>query len=240
MAFSTFPNNPFPPSTAQFEEGKNDEIQAEIDAMKDGTNIDSFGDVETVLATKANSADVETALATKANSTDVETALATKTNLSNIAPTFDATSGVYDVGDKVIYSGVLYEFTTAHSTAGEWDESEVQAVKVSELIDTLKSGLTNVGACDDILVIANADTTQRTFINNIAGYRLLMIYTSYYNNSPNPVYNSVVIPVALIASITEYMEFDGISIVFSYGVNAVQVSDWGTNSHPYVHFVGIK
>lgn len=142
--FNTVPYNSFPASKAQFEEGKNDAIQAEIDAMKDGTNIDSFGDVETALATKANSADVETALATKANSADVETALATKTNLSNIAPTFDATSGVYDVGDKVIYNGVLYEFTTAHSTAGDWDSSEVQAVKVSELINSLESGLNNL------------------------------------------------------------------------------------------------
>ena len=118
MGFSTFPNNPFPPSSAQFDEGKNNFIQAEIDAIKDGANIDSFG--------------------------DVETALSTKTNLSNIAPTFDATSGVYAVGDKVIYNGVLYEFTTAHSTAGAWDESEVQPVKVSELIDSLSSGLTNL------------------------------------------------------------------------------------------------
>lgn len=117
MGFSTFPNNPFPPSTAQFDEGKNDAIQAEIDAIKDGTSIDSFA--------------------------DAESALATKTNLSNIAPAFDATSGVYGVGDKIIYEGVLYEFTSAHSTAGEWDESEVQPVKVSELIDSLKSGLTN-------------------------------------------------------------------------------------------------
>lgn len=96
MGFSTFPNNPFPPSSAQFDEGKNE--------------------------------------------------LATKTNLSNIAPAFDATSGVYAVGDKVIYNGVLYEFTSAHSTAGEWDESEVQPVKISELIDSLKSGLTNIKA----------------------------------------------------------------------------------------------
>lgn len=131
MGFSTFPNNPFPPSTAQFDEGKNEAIQAEIDAIKDGTNIDSFGDVETALASKANTA-------------DVNTALATKTNISNIAPTFNATSGVYAVGDKVIYEGVLYEFTSAHSTVGEWDESEVQPVKISELIDSLKSGLTNV------------------------------------------------------------------------------------------------
>ena len=55
MAFSTFPNNPFPPSTAQFNEGKNDAIQAEIDAIKDGSTIDSFSDVETALASLESS-----------------------------------------------------------------------------------------------------------------------------------------------------------------------------------------
>lgn len=143
MAFSTFPNNPFPPSTAQFEEGKNDAIQAEIDAIKDGTNIDSFG--------------------------DVETALASKTNLSNIAPAFDATSGVYAVGDKVVYNGVLYEFSSAHSTAGEWDESEVQPVKVSELIDTLKSGLTNLVktyTAEDVAFSANGNALTTLPIAN--------------------------------------------------------------------------
>lgn len=295
-----------------------------------------------------------------------------------IAPEFDAEEGVYAVGDLVIYQGGLYQFTTAHETAGAWNPEEVAAVKISDELDALRSGLTNlteavgwdnhynqwdetwevgsidtttganvenstvirskgyisitpntsyyfkspnvavaffydsnkayiaqssaniwevftapanayymrfrtssdygntynnnvsinypstitgyyaghpvigpaveelksglnnVGACDNLLAIANADTTQYNFINNIAGYRLLLIYTSYYANSPNPVYNSVVLPVALLASIAEYMEFDGIKIAFSYWVNVVQVTDWGTNSHPYVNFVGIK
>lgn len=128
--FNTLPYNYFPASTAKFEEGKNDAIQAEIDAIKDGTNIDSFGDVETALSLKVNSA-------------DMETALATKTNLSNIAPTFDSESGTYDIGEQVIYEGVLYEFISAHDTPGDWDSTEVQAVKISELIDTLNSNLAN-------------------------------------------------------------------------------------------------
>lgn len=129
--FNTLPYNYFPASTAKFEEGKNDAIQAEIDAIKDGTNIDSFGDVETALSLKVNSA-------------DMETALATKTNLSNIAPTFDSESGTYDIGEQIIYEGVLYEFISAHDTPGDWDSTEVQAVKISELIDTLNSNLTTI------------------------------------------------------------------------------------------------
>lgn len=134
--FNTLPYNSFPASSEKFNEGKNDAIQAEIDAIKDGTNIDSFG--------------------------DVETALATKTNLSNIAPTFDAESGVYEIGEQVIYEGVLYEFTSAHSTAGDWDSSEVQAVKISELIDTLKSGLMNVSTYTDC-----KGTSQTSTLDNV-------------------------------------------------------------------------
>ena len=129
--FNTLPYNYFPASTAKFEEGKNDAIQAEIDAIKDGTNIDSFGDVETALSLKVNSA-------------DMETALATKTNLSNIASTFDSESGTYDIGEQIIYEGVLYEFISAHDTPGDWDSTEVQAVKISELIDTLNSNLSSL------------------------------------------------------------------------------------------------
>ena len=148
--FNTLPYNCFPASTAKFEEGKNDAIQAEIDAIKDGTNIDSFGDVETALSLKVNSA-------------DMETALATKTNLSNIAPTFDSESGTYDIGEQIIYEGVLYEFISAHDTPGDWDSTEVQAVKISELIDTLNSNLTSKQDATD----NNLTTTNKTIVGGI-------------------------------------------------------------------------
>ena len=61
-----------------------------------------------------------------------------------IAPEFDSEAGVYAIGDLVMYEGKLYEFTTAHETVGEWDPTEVSEKAVSDEIDTLKSGLTNV------------------------------------------------------------------------------------------------
>lgn len=67
-----------------------------------------------------------------------------KADLSVIAPEFDAESGVYAIGDLVMYQGKLYEFTTAHETAGEWDDTEVAEKTVSDEVDSLKSGLTNV------------------------------------------------------------------------------------------------
>lgn len=154
--FNTLPYNSFPASTAKFEEGKNDAIQAEIDAIKDGTNIDSFGDVETALSLKANSA-------------DMETALATKTNLSNVAPTFDAESGTYDIGEKVIYEGVLYEFISEHDTPGDWDNTEVQAVKISELIDTLNSNLNGLKNLNNLYFSFTA-TDMQDYLSTVIGY----------------------------------------------------------------------
>lgn len=61
-----------------------------------------------------------------------------------IAPEFDADEGVYAVGDLVIYQGGLYQFTTAHETAGAWNAEEVAAVKVSEQLSSLENGLINV------------------------------------------------------------------------------------------------
>lgn len=61
-----------------------------------------------------------------------------------IAPEFDAEEGVYAIGDLVIYQGGLYQFTAAHETAGAWNAEEVAAVKVSDELDSLKSGLTNI------------------------------------------------------------------------------------------------
>lgn len=118
MALNTYPYSPFPASTEQIHKGDNEDLQAQIDAIKDGTNIDSFG--------------------------DVETALEDKTDTAVIAPAFDAEAGLYAVGDLVMYQGKLYEFTTAHETAGDWDSTEVTEKTVSDEIDTVKSGLTNV------------------------------------------------------------------------------------------------
>lgn len=63
-----------------------------------------------------------------------------------IAPEFDAEEGVYAVGDLVIYQGGLYQFTTAHETAGAWNPEEVAAVKISDELDALRSGLINVNS----------------------------------------------------------------------------------------------
>ena len=124
MSLNTYPNNPFPPSTEQMHRGDNEELQAQIDAIKNSATIDSFG--------------------------DVETALATKTDNDVIAPEFDAEVGVYSVGDLVMHEGKLYEFTTAHETAGVWNPEEVTEKTVADEVDTLKSGLTTLNTTINI------------------------------------------------------------------------------------------
>ena len=198
---NSIPYNSFPASTAQFEEGKNDAIQAEIDAIKDGTNIDSFG--------------------------DVETALATKTDISNIAPTFDSESGTYEIGEQVIYDGVLYEFTSPHSTAGEWDSSEVQAVKISELIDTLKSGLNNLLkrgyfniACNqgqNVFDIASAQLVSGSFPNATSDCIFQVVNHGSALSTPNTVEvdgsNTIIITAAAAQNIqVMWIQFSNIQI----------------------------
>lgn len=131
MGFNTYPYSPFPASMEQLHKGDNEDLQAQINAIKDGSVIDSFGDVETALDTKADN--------------DV------------IAPEFDAEAGTYEIGDLVMYEGKLYEFTSAHETAGEWDSTEVTEKTVADEIGTVKSGLTNLSP-DHVVLNIEANT----------------------------------------------------------------------------------
>lgn len=172
MSFNTYPYSPFPASTEQLHRGDNEDLQAQIDAIEDGTSIDSFKDVENALELKADRGEVNTALGAKCN-------------LSNIAPTFDAEAGVYAVGDQVIQDGVLYEFTSAHETAGDWDPSEVQAVKISDLIDTLKSGLTNVedGVITPETGVTLSSYTLKKSINTVSINALVQLTPTLGSNN---------------------------------------------------------
>ena len=85
-----------------------------------------------------------------------------------IAPEFDAEEGVYAVGDLVIYQGGLYQFTTAHETAGAWNAEEVAAVKVSDELDSLKSGLTNL--FESIITVNSVASGQAETVAYPTGY----------------------------------------------------------------------
>lgn len=74
----------------------------------------------------------------------IEAAVSTKTDQTVIAPEFDAESGIYAIGDLVMHEGKLYEFTSAHETAGDWNSEEVSEKTVADEIGDVKSGLTNL------------------------------------------------------------------------------------------------
>ena len=76
----------------------------------------------------------------------IEEAVGNKTDQDVIAPEFDAESGTYAIGDLVMYEGKLYEFTSAHETAGDWNSEEVSEKTVADEIGDVKSGLTNVNS----------------------------------------------------------------------------------------------
>lgn len=164
MALNTYPYSPFPASTEQIHKGDNEDLQAQIDAIKDGTNIDSFGDVETALDTKADN--------------DV------------IAPEFDAEAGTYEIGDKVMYEGKLYEFTSAHETAGEWDPTEVTETTVADELSSLESGLNNliktvtkeitISSGDNKIAMLGINTPNVVLNISIAGL-IVLGYSTYQN-----------------------------------------------------------
>lgn len=86
-----------------------------------------------------------------------------------IAPEFDSEEGVYAIGDLVMHEGKLYEFTTAHETAGDWDSTEVTEKTVADELDSLKSGLNGlIGGTFSILRVV--PTQQITQINYPSGH----------------------------------------------------------------------
>lgn len=68
---------------------------------------------------------------------------------ANVATEF-STSAAYAVNDLVLYGGVLYRFTSAH-TAGSWNSSQVTAVDSSEeqQITRILAGMDNAEKASD-------------------------------------------------------------------------------------------
>ena len=94
-----------------------------------------------------------------------------------IAPEFDSEAGVYAIGDLVMYEGKLYEFTTAHETVGEWDPTEVSEKVVSDEIDTLKSGLTNI----DTIAVTNEHALITQYQVSAKMWGKLLIVSGFFS-----------------------------------------------------------
>jgi len=129
-----------------------------INSIKDGTNIDSFSDVETTLATKAD--------------------------LTDLAPAF-STSTAYTVGQYVSYDGNIYKCTSAHS-AGAWVAGDFTLVAVGSELESKQNASGNsaltttdktiVGAINEVnsnlsgkqnATDNNLQTTDKTIVGGI-------------------------------------------------------------------------
>lgn len=167
MGFNTFPCNPYPISTEELHKGDNEELQAQIDAIKDGSEIDSFGDVETALGVV----------------TEAITGLGTsKAAKADIAPTFSA-EGTYAVGDLVYYEGVLYKCTTAHEEAA-WDAEDFTVTSVVEEVCAINSNIASKVGYRTYYAEAEAETYSIP-ITRAAAY-IIAVNIPTGANSANP------------------------------------------------------
>jgi len=89
-----------------------------------------------------------------------------------IASEFDATEN-YAVGDICVKDLVLYKFTATHS-AGAWDENDVVAVTVDDLLDILQTNIntvsTNLVSVREMISDDNFDTSTAYSTGDIVVY----------------------------------------------------------------------
>ena len=136
--------------------------RAAIAEMKDGTNIDSFGDVETALATKANTATTYT-------KTEVDTALSAKANAADVYSKSDVDTALGGKVDKETGKGLsTNDYTTAEKTklAGIAEGAEVNVQSnwtqtTTTADDYIKNKPTlGTAAALDVAASGNASTSQ--------------------------------------------------------------------------------
>lgn len=150
----------------------------------------------------------------------IPTLTTSKADNDVIATEFDSEAGVYAIGDLVMHEGKLYEFTTAHETAGDWDSTEVAEKTVSDEIDTLKSGLTNYKTVigydevynqwDELWEVGSIDTTTGGNTDNSSVIRS----SGYIPVKPNTQY---------------FFKAPGTGVAFFYGSNKAFISQSSTN-----------
>ena len=74
-------------------------------------------------------------------------ALDGKADYADLAGAFSAEIS-YSAGDLVIYNGIVYRCTNDHT--GAWDADDFSATTIAAELDSLKSGLTNLGSSADM------------------------------------------------------------------------------------------
>ena len=90
-----------------------------------------------------------------------------------------------------MYEGKLYEFTSAHETAGEWDPTEVTETTVGDELSSLESGLTNkinIGASHSSVFSFDDDSITFVGATNVTNMpesgKRGMVFTGILSSSP--------------------------------------------------------
>lgn len=110
----------------------NGEVLQRLPANASQINFDKTG-------TNLNSTQTESAI--KEVNTKANTLQSKKADTDMVAADFDATAS-YTAGDYCIYEGKFYKFKASHS--GAWSASDVDEVKITGELSSLKSGLTDL------------------------------------------------------------------------------------------------
>lgn len=164
---------------------------------------------------KGNNDDLNTRVA--ALEGEVSDLNSTKANQITIAPFFNAEAS-YSVGDLVYYNGLTYRCTNDHE--GEWDADDFAATTISNELDTLKSGLTNLKNfvnCSDAITLESGVT--------LAGKTL------YTNGSV--LYGSVVLDISQLSGSTIGHMISGYRPIANFNIVAMSyatATDEGSSS----------
>lgn len=106
--------------------------------------------------------------------TDATTSTFTVTNGANgqiTATSFAeefSSSKAYAVGDYVVYSGQLYQFTTAHA-AGAWNASHATAVQIADQVSELKSAIDQITAEKVSINRWDGTNAGHYYVNQVTG-----------------------------------------------------------------------
>ena len=132
---------------------------------------------------KGNNDDLNTRVA--ALESDVSDLNSNKANQITIAPFFNAETA-YEVGDLVYYNGLSYRCTNDHE--GEWDADDFAATTIAGELDSLKSGLNNLGSVvllvHEEMPVAAIWTPYQNITIDVNAYRYFGLRLSD-SNSPN-------------------------------------------------------
>ena len=169
-------------------------------------------DMEELEAVVKDLANVKTSVAGLA--TDVSNLNDNKANQITIAPFFSAETA-YEVGDLVYYNGLTYRCTNDHD--GEWDADDFAATTISNELDTLKSGLTNLAS--EIITpsqiayhlghvaINHEHDVQKTVTlaqgESLSNYDFIIVGNSYYDSGA-ATYGFAVVPTSVMLSIYNF------------------------------------